>query len=137
MGELRCVRRRHLQAPLLLLTLGRRWRRVSCCTTVLATGSWISRVRGLKNTRQGRRGTWDRNILAHAQHPVDLGDTKPVQDVRHQGLEAHVLHTGDILSPLEVVGCPIFATLSSVVHDYENYQNLICKTSRERVVDRD
>lgn len=57
------------------------------------------------------------DILAHAQHPVDLGDTQPVQDVRHQRLEAHIFDTGDVLGPLEVVGGPVFATLAGVVHD--------------------
>ena len=59
----------------------------------------------------------DKDVLAHAQHPIDLGDTEPMQNVRHKGLEAHVLHTGDVLGSLEVIGCPVLATLSGIVHD--------------------
>ena len=82
---------------------------------------------GWEDTRRGGPGPWYKNVLAHAKHPVDLGDTEPVQDVRHQGLEAHVLHTSDVLSPLEVVGRPVFATLSSVIHNCANGQNFLCK----------
>lgn len=57
------------------------------------------------------------DLLAHAQHPVNLLDTKPVQDVRHKGLEAHVLHTGDVLGTLEVIRGAIGTPLSSVVDD--------------------
>lgn len=55
--------------------------------------------------------------LAHAEHPINLGDAQPVQDIRHQSLEAHILDPRDVLGPLEVIRCAIFPALASVVHD--------------------
>ena len=55
------------------------------------------------------------NLLAHAQHPINLGDTEPVEDVRHQSLEPHVLDAGYVFSPLEVIGGPVLASLPRVV----------------------
>lgn len=60
----------------------------------------------------------EKYILAHTQHPVDLGNTKPVQNVRHQGLETHVFHTSDVFGPLEIVRSAILSSLSGVIHDY-------------------
>lgn len=57
-----------------------------------------------------------RNLLAHAQHTVDLGDPEPVQNIRHEGLESHVFDAGDVFGPFEVVGCTIFSTFPRVVH---------------------
>lgn len=57
------------------------------------------------------------DLLAHAQHSVDLGDPKPVQNIRHESLETHVFDAGYIFGPLEVVGCTIFSTFPRVVHD--------------------
>lgn len=56
-------------------------------------------------------------LLAHAKHPVDLLDSKPVQNIGHQGLEAHVLDAGDIFGASEVVGSPVFSSLPGVVND--------------------
>lgn len=64
----------------------------------------------------GRGRSW-RNALAHAQHAVYLGDAEPVEYIRHQCLEAHILNAGHILGPLEVVGGAILTTLAGVVHD--------------------
>ena len=41
--------------------------------------------------------------LAHAKHSVDLLDAEPMEDVRHQSLESHVLYACNVLSALEVV----------------------------------
>lgn len=57
------------------------------------------------------------NVLAHAQHPVNLSDAKPMQDVGHQRLEAHVFDAGDVLRALEIVRGAVFASLSGIVHD--------------------
>lgn len=57
------------------------------------------------------------DVLAHAQHAVNLGDAQPVEDVRHQRLEAHVLHARHVLGTFEVVGGAVFATLASVIYD--------------------
>lgn len=54
--------------------------------------------------------------LAHAQHAVDLGDPEPVEDVRHEGLEPHVLDAGNVFGPFEVVRCAIFPAFPRVVH---------------------
>ena len=67
-------------------------------------------------------GTWalagaEYYSLAHAQHPVNLGDTKPVEDVGHQGLEAHILDTCDVFGSLEIVRCTILPAFSGVVHN--------------------
>jgi len=55
--------------------------------------------------------------VGHAQHPVDLGDTEPVQDIGHQGLETHVLDTSNVLSTLEVLASAVLASLSSIVDE--------------------
>lgn len=69
-------------------------------------------------TAQARRSTgpnFERHSLAHAQHAVDLLDAKPVQDVGHEGLEAHVLDAGNVLRPLEILGRAVLAALPGVV----------------------
>lgn len=68
-------------------------------------------------------GVWEflwygRHLLAHAQHTVDLGDSEPVEDVRHKGLEAHVFDAGDHFGPFEVVRCTIFASFPRVVNNW-------------------
>ena len=40
-----------------------------------------------------------------------------MQDIRHESLEAHVLDTGNVLGPLEVVGRPVFPALSGIIDD--------------------
>lgn len=67
-------------------------------------------------TRPGN-GEEGANVLAHTQHAVDLGDSQPVQDVRHQRLETHVLDAGDVLGALKVVRGAVLASLAGVVHD--------------------
>lgn len=56
-----------------------------------------------------------KHLLAHTQHAIYLLDSKPVQDIRHQGLESHILHASNILSPFEVLGGAIGRPLSSIV----------------------
>lgn len=55
--------------------------------------------------------------VGHAQHAVDLLDAEPVQDVGHEGLEAHVLDAGDVLGALEVLARAVGAPLARVVHE--------------------
>lgn len=47
----------------------------------------------------------ENNLLAHAEHSVNLLDSEPVENIWHQSLEAHILHTGDVLGSLEILGC--------------------------------
>ena len=54
--------------------------------------------------------------VAHRHHVVDLLDPKPVQDVGHERLEAHVLHASDKLGRLEILIGRIAATLAQVVY---------------------
>lgn len=42
-----------------------------------------------------------------------------MQDIWHQGLEAHVLNTGNVLSALEVVRGTVLTTLARVVDDWD------------------
>lgn len=57
------------------------------------------------------------DILAHTHHSVDLRYAKPVQDVWHQCLKSHVLHSCHIFCPLEVFGRLIGTTLSGIVNE--------------------
>jgi hypothetical protein len=43
--------------------------------------------------------------------------SRTVTYIRHQGLESHVLHTGNIFCPLEVLACPIFSPLTRIVYE--------------------
>ena len=54
--------------------------------------------------------------ITPGHHVVDLLNTEPVKDVRHQGLETHVLHSSDELCRLEVLVCGVAAALAQVVH---------------------
>ena len=60
-----------------------------------------------------RRGN---SHVAHRHHVVDLLDPKPVQDVRHERLEAHVLHACNELRRLEVLVRGVASALTKVVH---------------------
>jgi hypothetical protein len=40
-----------------------------------------------------------------------------MENIGHQGLESHVLDTGDIFGSLEIFRCSIKPTLSGVVHE--------------------
>jgi hypothetical protein len=53
--------------------------------------------------------------LAHTKHPVNLLDSQPVQNVRHESLESHVFDTSNVLGPLEVVGRAISSSFTGVV----------------------
>ena len=55
--------------------------------------------------------------VAHAEHAIDLGDAQPVQDIRHQRLEAHVLDAGDVLRALKVLVGAIGAAFARVVDE--------------------
>jgi hypothetical protein len=54
--------------------------------------------------------------VAHAEHTIDFFDTKPVQDIRHQRLEAHVLDASNVFGALEVVGSAIGTPLPCVIY---------------------
>lgn len=58
-----------------------------------------------------------KNLLAHAEHSINLGDSEPVEDVRHQSLEPHVFDASDVLGPFEVVRRTIFSSFPCIVHD--------------------
>jgi hypothetical protein len=57
----------------------------------------------------------DKDLLAHTQHPIDLLDTEPMKNIGHQRLETHVLHTRNILRPLEILRCAVQSTFPGVV----------------------
>lgn len=61
----------------------------------------------------------DRIVLhvRHAQHTIDLRDSQPMQDIRHQRLKPHVFDPSDILSAFEVLARPIAAPFSGVVDE--------------------
>ena len=61
------------------------------------------------------------DILAHAQHAINLLYSKPVKDVWHESLEAHILNTGDVFSSLEVLRCTICGALSGIIHKILTY----------------
>ncbi len=55
--------------------------------------------------------------LAHAQHPIDLLDAEPMQNVGHQGLKTHILDACNVFSPLEIVRGPVFSAFSRIVNN--------------------
>lgn len=55
------------------------------------------RFRGFEVSRLRLRTT-----THHGDHVIDLLHSQPVQHVRHQRLESHILHPGDQLGRLEV-----------------------------------
>lgn len=57
------------------------------------------------------------NLLAHAEHAVNLLDAEPVQNVRHQSLESHVLDSGNVLGSLEVVRGTVLTSFPGIVYD--------------------
>lgn len=72
----------------------------------------LERPQGIWGT--GYMGNID--ALAHAEHPVDFSDAQPVQNIRHESLETHILDSGYVFGPLEVVRSPILTTLARIVH---------------------
>lgn len=56
-------------------------------------------------------------LLGHTQHAINLLDTQPMQDIRHESLEPHILYAGDVLGSLEILGCAIGAAFSCVVDE--------------------
>lgn len=54
--------------------------------------------------------------VGHAEHPVDFSNAQPVENVGHESLEAHVLHTRNVLRSLEVFAGPIFSSFPCIVH---------------------
>ena len=87
-----------------VITLGRQLRRVSyyyCAKSVSAIEATAAFG----------------NELAHAQHPVDLLDAKPMKNIWHQGLESHVLDTSYVFRSCEVVRRPICTPFARVVDD--------------------
>lgn len=57
-------------------------------------------------------------ILAHADEPINLSDSKPVQDIGHKVLESIVLDSRDIFSALEIIRCSVLTTLASIIDNY-------------------
>ena len=56
-----------------------------------------------------------RYSLAHAEHPINLLDAEPMENIGHQRLETHVLHTRNILGSLKVLRSSVQPTLSGIV----------------------
>jgi hypothetical protein len=57
------------------------------------------------------------DILAHTHHPVDLCYAKPVQNVWHECLKSHILHSCHIFGPLKIFRCSIGTALSGIVNE--------------------
>lgn len=57
------------------------------------------------------------DLLAHAQHSINFLDTKPVKNVRHKRLEAHVFHASNVFCSHEIVRGLVFATFAGIVDD--------------------
>lgn len=76
-------------------------------------------LRNVIATENGYPALDNRIILhiAHAHHAVNLLDPQPVQDVRHERLEAHVLDARDELRALEILVRAVAAALAQVVHE--------------------
>lgn len=64
--------------------------------------------------------------ITHRDHVVDLGDTQPVQDVGHEGLEAHVLDTGDELGGFEVFVSGVSTAFAEIVHEVSEENDEQC-----------
>lgn len=58
--------------------------------------------------------------ITHGDHVVDLLNAKPMQHVRHQRLETHILDSSDELGGFEVLVCRVAATFAKVVHKISN-----------------
>lgn len=64
------------------------------------------------------RGARDKRSLAHAKHAVNLLYAKPVQDIGHESLEAHILDSGNVLGSLEVIRSSVLTTFPGIVDNY-------------------
>lgn len=63
--------------------------------------------------------------LAHAEHAVNLLDTKPMENVGHQGLETHILDSSHVLGPLEVVRSFVFTSLPCVIDNWSHWLDTV------------
>jgi hypothetical protein len=57
------------------------------------------------------------DLLAHAEHTVNLLYAKPVQNVWHQSLESHVLDTSNVFGSLEVIRGTVLTSFPGIVND--------------------
>jgi hypothetical protein len=55
--------------------------------------------------------------VAHTQHSIYLLDTQPMENIGHQSLESHILHTGDIFGSFEIFRGTVRSTLSRIVDE--------------------
>ena len=55
--------------------------------------------------------------ITHRDHVVDFLDTEPMQHVRHQRLETHILDSGNEFRRLEVLVCRVTAAFTEVIHE--------------------
>jgi hypothetical protein len=53
--------------------------------------------------------------VGHGHKAVNLGDSEPVEDIRHERLEAHILDSCDVLGSLEVLCGGISSSLAGIV----------------------
>jgi hypothetical protein len=61
------------------------------------------------------------NLLAHTQHSINLLYSKPMKNIRHQGLESHILHAGNILRSFEILRGTVRSSLSRIVYKVLTY----------------
>ena len=55
--------------------------------------------------------------ITHANHMIHLLDPEPVQNVGHECLESHILHTSNHLGRLEVAVSTVTTTLAEIVDE--------------------
>jgi len=79
----------------------------------------IKHTRNIVSLMDRNPALYDSIILhiTHRHHIIDLLDAQPVQDVRHQCLEAHVLDTGDHFSGFEVFIGGVASAFTQVVYE--------------------
>jgi hypothetical protein len=88
----------------------------------LANNGIVLHARECQHVWMIERSSNKGDLLAHAQHSINLLDPKPMENVWHECLESHILYTSNILGALEVVGCAIGPTFASVIDDLVQHQ---------------
>ncbi len=76
---------------------------------------WLA---GCDSRRIPLEGSSQYDALAHAQHSINLGDAEPMEDIRHERLEPHVLDASNVLRSLEIIRSAIGASFTGVVYNW-------------------
>jgi hypothetical protein len=57
------------------------------------------------------------NSLAHTKHSINLLDAKPVKDIGHQCLKAHILHARNVFGSFEVLRRSIKTPFAGIIDE--------------------